>query len=120
MLFFKEVMEEKLKEPGFKRFFDQECHICPTTLKINSEFAEIGLVRDFILEELKISQKEFNDLYWAENCDPRVVMKLCRYLGLDFIGLSRSCPKVDLIDSSLLKAYDEKFPHWKKNKKIDL
>ena len=115
MLFFREIMEEKLKDPGFKKIFDHECHICPTTLKIVSEFAEIGSVLDSILGELEISKKEFNDLYWAENCDPLVVMKLCRYLGLDFILLSRSCPKIDLIDSSLLKAYDGKFPHRKKN-----
>ncbi len=114
MLFFKEIMEEKLKEPGFKRFFDQECHICPTTLKIVSEFVEIGSVLDSILGELEISQKEFSDLYLAENCDPLVVMKLCRYFGLDFIRLSRNCPKFDRIDSSLLKAYDGKLPLLKK------
>ncbi len=93
MLFFEEILEEKFKEPGFKRFFDQECHICPTTLKIVSEFVEIGLERNPILEKLGISQKEFNDLYWAHHCDPRVVIKLCQYFGIDFTGLSRNCPK---------------------------
>lgn len=114
MLFFKEIMAEKLKEPGFKRFFDQECHICPTTLKIVSEVFEIGSALDAILGELEISQKEFSDLSSAENCDPLVVMKLCRYLGLDSIELSQNCPKFDRIDSSRLKAFDEKVPFLKK------
>jgi len=95
MLFFKEIMDEKLKESGFKRFFDQECHICPTTLKIVSEFVETGVARNSILEKLGISKKAFNDLYWADHCDPGVVIKLCRYLEIDFTGLSRNCPKFE-------------------------
>lgn len=106
MLFFKEIMEEKLTEPGFKQFFDQECHICPTTLKVISDFAEVGLARDPILGKLEITQKEFNDLYFAENCDPCVVIKLCRYLGMNFIEWSPNCPKFNMVDSSRVNPVD--------------
>jgi hypothetical protein len=116
MLFFKEFMEEKMNIPGFKRVFDQECHVCSTTLKIISRVDEVELARESFLSllgELAISQKEFNDLYWAENCDPEVMIKLCSYLGIDSIELINHCPKINQIGPLFKKVDDRNFSFHK-------
>ena len=93
MLFFKKVMDEKLVEPGFKDFYATECHICSITVKVIAALEEKEHNRSDILKTLNISEKAYEELKDAENCDPTLVMQLCDSLDLNTPGLFKECPK---------------------------
>ena len=94
MLFFKEIINEKLKNKAFRKFYEKECHICSTTIKVIATLDETEQSLPDILDSLNISKKAYDDLKDAKNCDPELVKQLCSYLGLQEPGLFKNCPKL--------------------------
>lgn len=97
MLFFKEIINEKLKNKAFREFYGKECHICSITIKVIAGLEETERSLSDILDQLNISKKVYEDLKDAENCDPELVKQLCSYLGLPEPDLFENCPKLKQI-----------------------
>ena len=93
MLFFREIMDRKLKDPGFRQFYEKECHLCSTTLKVIANLEEKKQSLTDILDKLNISRHDFEMLKQGENCNPEMVRQFCVYLGLMEPGLFKNCRK---------------------------
>ena len=94
MLFFREIMDEKLKDRAFREFYNKECHICSTTVKVIADLEEKGQRLPDILETLHISKADYEGLKDGEDCNPVMVKQLCAFLGFDEPGLFKNCPKL--------------------------
>ncbi len=95
MLFFKDILEEKLEDGPFKSMFQKECHICGNTVNLVSKLEEDRAVLLKILEKQGISQQAYNNFKQGDNCLPEIVLKLYDGLGLDPEGLLNDCPKLN-------------------------
>ena len=93
-MFFKEVIDEKLQDPSFREFYERECHICATTMKVIARLEKSEEPLLDILNELNISRQFYEDLKDAESCDPELVMQLCIYLGIKEPDLFKGCMKL--------------------------
>ena len=94
VLFFKEIMDQKLKDPAFREFYEKECHICSNTIKVIAGLEEREQPLSDILDALNISKQAYEDLKDAENCDPELVKQLCSYLDLKGSDRFKNCPKL--------------------------
>ncbi|WP_300460287.1 hypothetical protein [Desulfobacula sp.] len=94
MLFFKQIMDEKLGKKDFRDFYEQECHICSITLQVIASLEHKDRSLFDILDTLNISKTAYKDLREGEKCDPEQVNRLCSYLGLQKPGLFKDCPNL--------------------------
>lgn len=93
VLFFKEIRDGKLKDASFKQFYEKECHLCSTTMKVIANLEEKKQSLPDILDKLNISRPDFEKLKQGEKCNPEIVQRFCVYLGLMEPGLFKNCPK---------------------------
>lgn len=94
VLFFKEIMDEKLDNKVFSQFYQKECHLCSTTMKVIAGLEDAKEPLPDILARFDISRKAYEDLKDAENCDPKIVEQLCCYLGIKEPRLFENCQKL--------------------------
>lgn len=99
MLFFKQIMDEKLSKDDFKQLYDRECHICSTTLKVIADLEDRNADLSRILDTLHISREAYEDLKEGENCDPELVRQLCMYLGRQDPDLFKHCRRLKPVPS---------------------
>lgn len=95
MLFFKQIMAEKLKDRDFKKLYDDECHICATTAMLVGMVEDDGHRMAGILEQLNIPIAAWKHLKAADHCDPVMVHKICCHLGLTDNSLFEHCPRMN-------------------------
>lgn len=88
---FKSLKTKKLADPSFKRLYDQECHVCRTTLKIVEILTEKGIAVETLTRELGCSTDDIENLMDAEYCDPLLVQRICRHLSIPVTG---QCPRL--------------------------
>lgn len=93
MLFFKDIKEDKLADPEFKSVYDRECHICGTTMDVVGACLSKGEGLAELLASLDIDAQAFRDLRDGEFCDPRLVEKLYRHLGIEGTWSLDNCPR---------------------------
>jgi hypothetical protein len=93
MLFFKQIIDEKLGKTDFREFYEKECHICSITMQVIASLEDKERSLFDILDTLNISKKAYEDLKEGERCDPEQVNRLCSYLGLQKPRLFKDCPK---------------------------
>ena len=105
MLFFKDVKADFMDSPDFRVFYGRECHICAHTMALVSRLTEMGAGADALLRELDISPEVFRDLAEGDCCDPEIVDRLVRALGMDRAFLNQ-CPGRQVRSKSALS--DEK------------
>jgi hypothetical protein len=94
VLFFKEIIDQKLENSAFRLFYEQECHLCSITMKVIADLEKREPYFLEILDRLNISIQAFEELKEGENCDPEMVKQLCTYLDLMEPGLFENCPKL--------------------------
>ena len=75
-----------------KTFYKKECHICSNTIKVIAAFEQKEKSLLKMLNKLNISEKQFQALKDAENCNPELVVKMCDYLGIK--GQFEKCSKL--------------------------
>lgn len=92
MLFFRQIFDHRMESTRFKQFFDNECHICATTIKLISLMEKDKKAVPGILAALNISFQDYEDIKNADHCTPGIVEMLCRHLGIREPGLFRNCP----------------------------
>jgi hypothetical protein len=89
---FKDLLAEKLDDEGFRRFYECECHVCCTTMRIIAKLYQDGISAEAVAAELGVEVAGLHDLETADYCDPALVRRLCRHLGL---SEPESCPRED-------------------------
>lgn len=89
---FKALCEEMLADTAFKEVFEEECNICTCTMRIFAKLHAENIDRGELLETLGVDPEAVCLLEEAECCDPRLVKRLCRHLGLP---IPANCPKMD-------------------------
>ena len=92
MLRFKELLAEKLADQDFRRFYEQECHVCCTTIRIIEKLHAEGISAETIAAQLGCEAGKLRDLEDADACDPKLVQRLCHHLGLT---PPAACPRLD-------------------------
>jgi len=95
VIFFKKIVEDKMGDTGFRTVFEKECHICSTTVRVIADLEERKSELSEILATLGISRQAYEDLKDAESCDPRMVQKLCQYLGFTDPELFENCRRLN-------------------------
>jgi len=93
MMFFKELMDEKMADPSFNTLFKQECHICTNTVKLISRFEDSEQELGRILAAAGISSADWDNLKNGDYCEPDQVFRLCETIGLNASKLMSDCPR---------------------------
>ena len=96
MLFFKQITDEKLSDPAFRNFYQQECHICSVTLEVIrkiEDMIEQGKKKeaDTLLAAANVQIQEYGELREGDRCRPEQVFALCRALNID-TSREKPCP----------------------------
>lgn len=87
---FRQFFREKTSHATFKELYDRECNVCKFTVRIFERMAALDIDTAQLAEDLEIRAADLTSLKEADSCDPRMVIRLCRHLGL--VG-PKSCPK---------------------------
>ncbi|WP_022665596.1 hypothetical protein [Desulfospira joergensenii] len=93
MLFLKQIFDHRMASKEFQQLYQRECHICSTTMKLVSVMEKDRDALPGILNSLDISFQNYENIRQGEDCNPRVVERLCRHLGIGEPGLFKNCPR---------------------------
>lgn len=93
MLFFKDLLKEKLSDHSFNKFFNRECHICATTMAIVSRLDQDAGLRSQVLSAVNMSREAYERLVTGDECNPPTTIALCRELGMEPSDMETSCPR---------------------------
>lgn len=93
MLFFKEIVQDKMQDPDFKTLYESECHICSTTVKLIARLEETGRSYPDMAKALGVSVKALRNLKKGDCCDPLMVKTLCAALGWEGDDLLMNCKR---------------------------
>lgn len=88
---FKRYFRQKTGAQSFKAFYDHECHVCANTVRIFEKLERDHLDLAQVATELGVQPADLRSLRDADYCDPRLVIQLCRHLGLE---PPESCPRL--------------------------
>ena len=87
---FRQLFKDKTCNAGFHDLYQQECNVCPFTVRIFEKVDAQQIDLPTLAQTLDLPVESIRDLMDADCCDPRIVIDLCRHLGLD---APESCPK---------------------------
>lgn len=90
---FRGLLKKKLDDADFKSVFDANCSICRHTVAVFAKLHEEKIPLEKLAGELGIDGQVLRDLEEADRCDPKVVILLCRHLGLP---VPEACPSMEL------------------------
>ncbi len=93
MLFFKDIVEEKFNDPGFQSLYTKECHICSVTMQIVSLLENDLDIKKKTLCLFDISEDAYKDLKEGDQCNPKMVRRICDYLNVCDHSLVKACPR---------------------------
>lgn len=94
MLFFEDLIRDKLSDSEFKAFFEKECHICANTVKLVAHFSEDSEGLNRILDAVGMSREEWQELRDGDCCNPQKVFDIYAEMGLDAENSYRDCPRL--------------------------
>ena len=87
---FQNYFHEKIRNASFREFYEKECHVCPNTLRIFEKIDREHLSIEEAASLLQTNPQSLQKLQDADYCDPELVVRLCRQLGLP---LPQNCPR---------------------------
>jgi len=88
---FKALCQEMLEEASFRELFEKECNVCTNTMRIFARLHAENRDGEELARTLGVDPSALRVLAEAEYCDPRLVTRLCRHLGLP---VPENCPKM--------------------------
>jgi len=88
---FKQLFREKTSHAAFKELYERECNVCAYTMRIFEKAEVLGVDTTRLAADLNVPAADLTRLKEADSCDPRLVIRLCRHLGLHE---PKSCPKL--------------------------
>lgn len=90
MWHFKPYFSDKIKDPSFRELFERECHVCRNTVIIFQTMSREEVSIEQMAVRLGIDPQPLWQLRDADYCDPELVVRLCRELGLP---VPENCPR---------------------------
>jgi len=88
---FRAFFNELLEDSDFKNFYEKECHICSNTIRIFATLFEESMSLESLGRQLGLDVVGLRLLLDGDYCDPHVVAKVCRHLGL---RVPDNCPRM--------------------------
>jgi hypothetical protein len=88
---FKQLFREKTSHAEFKKLYERECNVCAFTVRIFEKAEALHIDMTQLAADLNVPAVDLTSLKEADSCDPRLVIRLCRHLGL---LEPNSCPKL--------------------------
>ncbi len=94
MLFFKQIIDEKMEDKAFGKFYEKECHICSATVKVIGKIENDQTFLEKIPGASEDLKKSYEDLKNGDHCDPLLVRKLYAILGEAEPESFLNCPRL--------------------------
>ena len=80
----------KMDCPDFAALYRKECHICANTVRIFEKMGRMDLSMTALAEALEVETGTIQRLCDGDDCDPGLVARICRHLGLP---VPENCPR---------------------------
>lgn len=84
------LFRTKMAATEFEALYHQECNVCSKTVGIFERLEQQGISLQTLAAELNEDNADLQSLCDADHCDPHLVTRLCRHLGLP---LPDTCPR---------------------------
>lgn len=94
MLFFKNLMNEKLEDETFEQVFKTHCHICSMTVALVSKVEQSQDDKVDILERNQFTPETWEELKQGDCCNPEQVFPACKALGIETKDAAARCPRL--------------------------
>lgn len=94
MLFFKDIVHDKLSDGDFKKLYDRECHICSITVKIVALLDKDPDQLTAVLKRTGMTRHQWQAFKSGDRCDPETVQVMYDVLGMDAQINMRNCPRL--------------------------
>ena len=88
---FERYFDNKMKDNGFKAYYEAQCHVCANTMWIFEKAAHEEISMTALAKQAGTTPEALAALRDADHCDPRLVIRLCRQLGLQEPA---NCPRL--------------------------
>lgn len=88
---FDRYFREKMKDGAFRALYDAECNVCANTMRIFEKAELDNISLDRLAGEVNAAPEDLEALRDADHCDPHLVIRLCRRLGL---AVPEHCPRL--------------------------
>ncbi len=82
MEMFNSFLSKKMSEKNFKKFYEEDCHVCEFTVNLISKIQKKGLTLQEVSEKTKLAYKDLVNLKEADYCDYQTVVLLCEFFGV--------------------------------------
>ena len=87
---FRTYLREKCADPEFRKCYQDQCTICPRTVRIFAAIAEQGLSTAAVAQKAGVDPEHLALLESADRCSFDEVKRLCAVLG---ISIPDECKK---------------------------
>lgn len=87
---FDDYFNGKMKNPAFRAMYEQECHVCAKTMQIFATTDQNGISLAHLAKATGAHIDAVQALRDADACDPDLVIRICRHLGL---STPQDCPR---------------------------
>ena len=92
---FDRYFRDKMKDADFKALYDDQCCVCANTVAIFEKMEAEKISMSALAEDVESDPEQLHRLRDADHCNPHLVIRLCRRLGLH---VPESCSKLDRND----------------------
>ena len=82
-MFFREHLNEKLKEPKFKQLYEEEKYLLELGLAITEAREQSGLSQKELALKSQVTQQQLSKIENGVNCNMLTFIKVSSALGLD-------------------------------------
>ena len=82
MVTFKGYLKDKLKDPRFKKLYEEERQLVELALRINRAREELGLTQAEAARRANVTQQQISRLEDGVNCNLTTFLKVCQTLEL--------------------------------------
>lgn len=79
---FKAHLEEKLEDPQFQQFFDEETEFVRMGLEVAEARERLGISQAELARRARVTQQQVSKIEHGINCNVLTLLKVCRVLSL--------------------------------------
>lgn len=79
---FDKYLKEKLRNPRFKRMYEEEKQLAELSLRILNTREQLGISQLEVAKRAKITQQQLSKIENGNNCNLATFLKVCNALGL--------------------------------------
>jgi HTH-type transcriptional regulator/antitoxin HipB len=85
MISFDKYLNEQLKEPKFREYYEEEKELLQLAFKLNEERIKQGKSQGEAANSAHLTQQQFSRVENGENCNIITYLKACRAVGLKIV-----------------------------------